>query len=127
MLMRIWRDTGSIRLQNQAVGSTCLLNSTPSGNMLVGIHNRMGMEFASNFNGTVMLNHRSCTFTVPEAGCAAMNGLMARVANFHATKDRFTRAVGWSCDCTNIALLHVAAKLLLVLLNGAGLDAAHRE
>eukprot|EP00983_Pelagomonas_calceolata_P077546 1153913-Pelagomonas_calceolata.AAC.1 len=31
------------------------------------------------------------------------------------------------CECTNFALLHVAAKLLLVLLNGAGLAAACRK
>eukprot|EP00983_Pelagomonas_calceolata_P123143 1160976-Pelagomonas_calceolata.AAC.6 len=31
------------------------------------------------------------------------------------------------CECTDFTLLHVAAKLLLVLLNGAGLAAAHRE
>eukprot|EP00983_Pelagomonas_calceolata_P039598 1137241-Pelagomonas_calceolata.AAC.3 len=45
----------------------------------------------------------------------------------HATKDGYTRAVGWSCKCTGLALLHVAAKLLLVLLNSAGLAAARRE
>eukprot|EP00983_Pelagomonas_calceolata_P055981 1144396-Pelagomonas_calceolata.AAC.1 len=51
----------------------------------------------------------------------------SRVANFHATKDGYTRAVGWSCKCTGLALLHITAKLLLVLLNGAGLAAARRE
>eukprot|EP00967_Tisochrysis_lutea_P116855 scaffold188518_cov18-Tisochrysis_lutea.AAC.2 len=38
--------------------------------------------------------------------------LTSRVAKFHATKDGFARAVGWSCKCANFAL-HVAAKLLL--------------
>eukprot|EP00983_Pelagomonas_calceolata_P075171 1152876-Pelagomonas_calceolata.AAC.5 len=56
------------------------------------------------------------------------SSLTSRVANSHATKDGYTRAVGWSCECTDLALLHVAAKLLLVLLlNGAGLAAASRE
>eukprot|EP00983_Pelagomonas_calceolata_P040249 1137522-Pelagomonas_calceolata.AAC.3 len=53
--------------------------------------------------------------------------LTSRVAKNHATKDGYTRAVGWSCECTGLALLHVAAKLLLVLLNRAGLAAACRE
>eukprot|EP00983_Pelagomonas_calceolata_P043457 1138909-Pelagomonas_calceolata.AAC.1 len=51
----------------------------------------------------------------------------SRVANIHATKDGCTRAAGWSCECTDFALLHVAAELLLVLLNRAGLAAALRE
>eukprot|EP00983_Pelagomonas_calceolata_P122486 1160913-Pelagomonas_calceolata.AAC.6 len=50
MLMGIWMVTGSIRLQNLAVRSTCAFNCTPSGNKLVGIHNSMGTEFASKFN-----------------------------------------------------------------------------
>eukprot|EP00983_Pelagomonas_calceolata_P099124 1158424-Pelagomonas_calceolata.AAC.5 len=54
------------------------------------------------------------------------DGLTSRVANNHATKDGYTRAVGLSCECTGLALLHVAAKLLLVLLNSAGLAAARR-
>eukprot|EP00983_Pelagomonas_calceolata_P106489 1159235-Pelagomonas_calceolata.AAC.25 len=49
------------------------------------------------------------------------------VANNHATKDGYTRAIGWSCECTGLAIFHVAAKLLLVLLNSAGLAAARRE
>eukprot|EP00983_Pelagomonas_calceolata_P084796 1156432-Pelagomonas_calceolata.AAC.7 len=56
-----------------------------------------------------------------------MKCLTSRVANIHATKDGYTQAVGWSCECTDLALLHVAAKLLLVLLNSAGLAAARRE
>eukprot|EP00983_Pelagomonas_calceolata_P046332 1140110-Pelagomonas_calceolata.AAC.3 len=36
-------------------------------------------------------------------------------------------ADGMRCKCTKLALLHVAAKLLLVLLNSAGLAAARRE
>eukprot|EP00983_Pelagomonas_calceolata_P042624 1138576-Pelagomonas_calceolata.AAC.1 len=31
-----------------------VFNSTPSGDKLVGIHNRMGMKLASKFNGTLM-------------------------------------------------------------------------
>eukprot|EP00983_Pelagomonas_calceolata_P004141 134501-Pelagomonas_calceolata.AAC.2 len=56
-----------------------------------------------------------------------MKCLTSRIANIHATKDGYTRAVGWSCKCTDLALLHVAAELLLVLLNGADLAAARRE
>eukprot|EP00983_Pelagomonas_calceolata_P026939 846244-Pelagomonas_calceolata.AAC.2 len=47
MLMGIWRVTGSTRLHNLAVRSMIVLNSTPSGNKLVGIPNRMGVKFAS--------------------------------------------------------------------------------
>eukprot|EP00983_Pelagomonas_calceolata_P001125 38668-Pelagomonas_calceolata.AAC.1 len=32
VLMGVWRDTGSARLQNLAVRSVFVLNSTPSGN-----------------------------------------------------------------------------------------------
>eukprot|EP00983_Pelagomonas_calceolata_P086176 1156712-Pelagomonas_calceolata.AAC.3 len=56
-----------------------------------------------------------------------MEGFTSRVANNHATKDGCTRAVGWSCECTGLALLHIAAKLLLGLLNSAGLATARRE
>eukprot|EP00983_Pelagomonas_calceolata_P037293 1136274-Pelagomonas_calceolata.AAC.2 len=38
---------------------------------------------------------------------------LSRVAYNHATKDGYIRAVGWSCKCTGLALLHIAAKLLL--------------
>eukprot|EP00983_Pelagomonas_calceolata_P061030 1146636-Pelagomonas_calceolata.AAC.1 len=68
---------------------------------------------------------RHCTFTVFEAGIASMNGLTSRVTNIHATKDGYTRAVGWSCECTDLALLHVAELLLFLLLNSAGLATAH--
>eukprot|EP00983_Pelagomonas_calceolata_P079961 1154930-Pelagomonas_calceolata.AAC.1 len=59
MLMGIWRVTGSTQLQNLAVRSICVFNSTPSGNKLVGIRNRMGMEFASKFNGTLVVKSQS--------------------------------------------------------------------
>eukprot|EP00983_Pelagomonas_calceolata_P001824 61320-Pelagomonas_calceolata.AAC.1 len=45
-----------------------------------------------------------------------MKCLTSRVANNHATKDGYTRAAGWVCECTDLALLHFAAKLLLVYL-----------
>eukprot|EP00983_Pelagomonas_calceolata_P067202 1149401-Pelagomonas_calceolata.AAC.4 len=54
-LMGIWRVTGSTRLQNLAVRGVCVFNSTPSGNKLVGIHNRTGMEFARKFNGMLVV------------------------------------------------------------------------
>eukprot|EP00983_Pelagomonas_calceolata_P041867 1138237-Pelagomonas_calceolata.AAC.10 len=56
MLMGTWRVTGSTQLQNLAVRSICVFNSTPSGNKLIGIYNSMGMEFASKFNGTLVIN-----------------------------------------------------------------------
>eukprot|EP00983_Pelagomonas_calceolata_P071105 1151068-Pelagomonas_calceolata.AAC.1 len=49
--MEIWRVTGSTRLHNLAVRSIRVFNSTPSGNKLVAIHDRMGMEFLSNVAG----------------------------------------------------------------------------
>eukprot|EP00983_Pelagomonas_calceolata_P023959 754313-Pelagomonas_calceolata.AAC.3 len=45
--MGIWRLSGSTRLRNLAVRSIIAFNSTPSGNKLVGVHNRMGMKLAS--------------------------------------------------------------------------------
>eukprot|EP00983_Pelagomonas_calceolata_P050709 1142093-Pelagomonas_calceolata.AAC.1 len=32
-----------------------VFNSAPSGNKLVGVHNRMGMKLASKFNGMLMV------------------------------------------------------------------------
>eukprot|EP00983_Pelagomonas_calceolata_P134694 1162085-Pelagomonas_calceolata.AAC.1 len=55
MLMGIWKVTGSTRLQSLAVKSIFVFNGTPSGNMLVGIHNRMGTEFASKLNGMLVV------------------------------------------------------------------------
>eukprot|EP00983_Pelagomonas_calceolata_P053482 1143307-Pelagomonas_calceolata.AAC.2 len=51
MLMGIWRVTGSTRVQNLAVRTPhtrniIVFNSTPSGNKLVGVHSRMGMQWA---------------------------------------------------------------------------------
>eukprot|EP00983_Pelagomonas_calceolata_P068801 1150093-Pelagomonas_calceolata.AAC.1 len=54
MLMGILRVTGSTWLHNLAVTSILVFNSTPSGNKLVGIHNRMGMKFASKFIGALV-------------------------------------------------------------------------
>eukprot|EP00983_Pelagomonas_calceolata_P061846 1147001-Pelagomonas_calceolata.AAC.1 len=55
MLIGIWRVTGSTWLHDLAVTSTFVFNSTPRGNKLVGIHNRMGTEFASKFIGALMV------------------------------------------------------------------------
>eukprot|EP00983_Pelagomonas_calceolata_P050624 1142060-Pelagomonas_calceolata.AAC.1 len=44
MLMGIWRAPGSTQLQNLAVRSIHVFNSMPSGNKLVGIHDRSGHE-----------------------------------------------------------------------------------
>eukprot|EP00983_Pelagomonas_calceolata_P030348 952428-Pelagomonas_calceolata.AAC.1 len=54
MLIGIWRVTGSW-LQNLTVRNIFDFNSTPSGNKLVGVHNRVGMKFASRFNGTLVV------------------------------------------------------------------------
>uniref|UniRef100_A0A6S8PPB3 Uncharacterized protein n=1 Tax=Dunaliella tertiolecta TaxID=3047 RepID=A0A6S8PPB3_DUNTE len=53
--MGIWRVIGSTRLHNLAARSILVFNSTPSGNKLVGIHDRMGMKFASKFIGALMV------------------------------------------------------------------------
>eukprot|EP00983_Pelagomonas_calceolata_P095741 1158047-Pelagomonas_calceolata.AAC.2 len=52
MLMGIWRVIGSTRLLSLAVRSILVFNSTPSGNKLVGVHNRMGVKLESKFSGT---------------------------------------------------------------------------
>eukprot|EP00983_Pelagomonas_calceolata_P122321 1160896-Pelagomonas_calceolata.AAC.3 len=39
--------------------SIIVFNSTPSGNKLVGINNRMGMKFASKFNGMLVVQSQS--------------------------------------------------------------------
>eukprot|EP00983_Pelagomonas_calceolata_P071488 1151265-Pelagomonas_calceolata.AAC.1 len=54
MLMGIRRVIGSTRLHNLAVTSFIVFNSTPSDNKLVGIHDRMGMKFASKFIGVLV-------------------------------------------------------------------------
>eukprot|EP00983_Pelagomonas_calceolata_P006953 226277-Pelagomonas_calceolata.AAC.1 len=51
--MGIWRVTGSTQLHSLAMRGILVFNSTPSGNKLVGIHNRMGITFASKFIGTL--------------------------------------------------------------------------
>eukprot|EP00983_Pelagomonas_calceolata_P047319 1140579-Pelagomonas_calceolata.AAC.3 len=56
--MRIWRVSGSTQLQNLAMRRMIVFNSMPSGNKLVGVHNRMGMKFASKFNGTSMVKSK---------------------------------------------------------------------
>eukprot|EP00983_Pelagomonas_calceolata_P084657 1156398-Pelagomonas_calceolata.AAC.2 len=61
--MGIWRVTGSTQLQNLAGRSIIVFDSTLSGDKLVGIRNRMGMKFASQFNG--MLVVKSQLFELP--------------------------------------------------------------
>eukprot|EP00983_Pelagomonas_calceolata_P086415 1156752-Pelagomonas_calceolata.AAC.3 len=62
--MGSWRVTGNTRLQDMAVKSIIVFNSVPSGNKLVGILNRMGMRFASKFNGTVPPTPRRTVYIV---------------------------------------------------------------
>eukprot|EP00983_Pelagomonas_calceolata_P078653 1154329-Pelagomonas_calceolata.AAC.1 len=53
--MVIRRVIGSTRLHNLAARNNLVFNCTPSGNKLVGIHNRMGMKFASKFIGALVV------------------------------------------------------------------------
>eukprot|EP00983_Pelagomonas_calceolata_P084082 1156293-Pelagomonas_calceolata.AAC.1 len=53
--MGIWKVSRSTRLQNLAARSMIVFNNTPSGNKLVGVHNRVGMKLASKFNDTLMV------------------------------------------------------------------------
>eukprot|EP00983_Pelagomonas_calceolata_P107985 1159404-Pelagomonas_calceolata.AAC.12 len=64
-LMGIWRVTGSIWIQNLPARSNLIFimvgfrvlakTLNPSGNKLVGICNRMGTNFVSKFNGTLVV------------------------------------------------------------------------
>eukprot|EP00983_Pelagomonas_calceolata_P038182 1136701-Pelagomonas_calceolata.AAC.1 len=56
--MGIWRVSGSTWPQHLAVRSMIVFDSTPSGNKLVGIHNRMGMKFPSKFSGPLMVKSK---------------------------------------------------------------------
>eukprot|EP00983_Pelagomonas_calceolata_P016103 509229-Pelagomonas_calceolata.AAC.4 len=55
ILMGIWRVIGSAWLHNLAARSILAFNSTPSGNELVGILDRMGMKCLSKFIGALMV------------------------------------------------------------------------
>eukprot|EP00983_Pelagomonas_calceolata_P053662 1143386-Pelagomonas_calceolata.AAC.2 len=54
-LTRIRRINGSTQLQHLAVRNFIVFNSTPSGNKLVGVHNRMGMQFARKSKGMLVV------------------------------------------------------------------------
>eukprot|EP00983_Pelagomonas_calceolata_P134886 1162102-Pelagomonas_calceolata.AAC.8 len=59
--MGIWRDIGSTRFQNLAVRNITIFHSTSgatSGNKLMGILNRMGMEFLSKFMGPFLVKSK---------------------------------------------------------------------
>eukprot|EP00983_Pelagomonas_calceolata_P129341 1161598-Pelagomonas_calceolata.AAC.2 len=47
------RLSSTTKLQNMSANGD--LDCTTSGNKLVGILNRMGMKFANNFNGTLVV------------------------------------------------------------------------
>eukprot|EP00983_Pelagomonas_calceolata_P028237 884144-Pelagomonas_calceolata.AAC.2 len=66
MQMGIWRVTGSTRLHNLTVGSVFVFNSTSSGNKLVGTCNRVGIKFASKFNGMFLV--KSQLFKLSKGG-----------------------------------------------------------
>eukprot|EP00983_Pelagomonas_calceolata_P007946 259776-Pelagomonas_calceolata.AAC.1 len=53
--MGTWRVIGSTWLHNQDARSNLVSNSTPSGNKPVGIHDTMGMKFASKFIGALVI------------------------------------------------------------------------
>eukprot|EP00983_Pelagomonas_calceolata_P045465 1139751-Pelagomonas_calceolata.AAC.5 len=53
--MGFWRVTKSTRLQNLAVISVLVLKSTPGGNKFMSILNRMGMQVARKFQGTLLV------------------------------------------------------------------------
>eukprot|EP00983_Pelagomonas_calceolata_P058020 1145328-Pelagomonas_calceolata.AAC.5 len=55
ILMGIWRVIGSTWLHYLTVRSIVVFNSMPSGNNLVGIHDRMGMKFARKFIGALLV------------------------------------------------------------------------
>eukprot|EP00983_Pelagomonas_calceolata_P057456 1145070-Pelagomonas_calceolata.AAC.4 len=55
MLMGILKINASTRLQNLAVRSIFVFNSTPNGDKFVDMRNRMGKKFASKFNGTLVV------------------------------------------------------------------------
>eukprot|EP00983_Pelagomonas_calceolata_P032760 1026332-Pelagomonas_calceolata.AAC.1 len=56
--MGIWRVTGSTWLQNLAVRNIIILHSASSGNKVMGILNRMGMEFLSKFMGPLLVQSK---------------------------------------------------------------------
>eukprot|EP00983_Pelagomonas_calceolata_P066097 1148865-Pelagomonas_calceolata.AAC.3 len=85
MLMGAWRVTGSTQLQILAVKSVIVFNSTPSGNKLVGVQNRMDMKFASKFSGTLMAYSKA--FKVKSFSfrqLPAQSGRMAKTSYFDA-------------------------------------------
>eukprot|EP00983_Pelagomonas_calceolata_P026532 832880-Pelagomonas_calceolata.AAC.1 len=55
--MGICRVTGSTRIQNLALRSI-IFHSTSCGNKPMGLLNRMGMEFLSNFMGPLMVQSK---------------------------------------------------------------------
>eukprot|EP00983_Pelagomonas_calceolata_P037643 1136440-Pelagomonas_calceolata.AAC.2 len=67
--MGIWRVIGSARLHNLATKSILVFNSTPSGNKLVGIHDIMGMKFASKFIGALVVDHEILEFFTEHKQC----------------------------------------------------------
>eukprot|EP00983_Pelagomonas_calceolata_P127086 1161366-Pelagomonas_calceolata.AAC.1 len=56
--MGIWTVGGSTLLRKLAVRRMIVFSSTPSGNELVGLHNRMGMKLASKLYGTLIVKSK---------------------------------------------------------------------
>eukprot|EP00967_Tisochrysis_lutea_P069622 scaffold91552_cov18-Tisochrysis_lutea.AAC.1 len=54
-LVEIGRVAGTALLQNLAVRSNVVSNSTPNCNEFVSIRNRIGINFASKLNGTLVV------------------------------------------------------------------------
>eukprot|EP00983_Pelagomonas_calceolata_P118921 1160550-Pelagomonas_calceolata.AAC.2 len=67
--MGLWRVIGSTRLHNMPVRSIIAFNSTPSGNKLADIHNRMGMKFANKCIGAGLHAAAVSPPTAVQASC----------------------------------------------------------
>eukprot|EP00983_Pelagomonas_calceolata_P066574 1149102-Pelagomonas_calceolata.AAC.8 len=117
VLIGVWRVLGSVRLQNLFVRSISVLNSTPSGSKPVGIHDRMGMKFASKFNGALVVqpqllkldacsNHLISSFVfpflkssiAPLAFTAISNGRRGRIGHGWALSHPCVSTLFWPAD-----------------------------
>eukprot|EP00983_Pelagomonas_calceolata_P115587 1160217-Pelagomonas_calceolata.AAC.6 len=73
-------DIGGTRPQNMAARSITFINSTFSGNKLVGILYRMGIKSVSKFNGTLVVKSQlfrlvECMFCVTRSTSTQENGM----------------------------------------------------
>eukprot|EP00983_Pelagomonas_calceolata_P097255 1158224-Pelagomonas_calceolata.AAC.2 len=89
--MEIWRVSGGTRPQNMAVRSITVINSTPSGNKLVGILYRMGMKSVCEFNGTLVVKYQflNCLSRSACCRCAASNCCPGLVSSRECAKENY--------------------------------------